>query len=113
MSSGPAPFAVRAYTRALALLPGHVRDGDGPEMVATFAELWASARGRGRRARVLLVAFGRLPWVAAAEWLDVLGLTRPVAGFHGNEHGGRWRMGLVSNLRFALRTLRKSPSTLR
>jgi len=79
-------------------------------MVSTFAELWANAQQSSGRAGLLLRAFGRLPWVAAAEWMEILGFTGATPAIQRNQMNGRWRMGLGRNLRFAVRTLKKSPA---
>ena len=96
------------YARALALLPPRIRDEDGEEMVRAFEDLWAQRLGPLARARLALRVFGRLPLVALLEWKDQL-KPAPAPG-PGKQH---WRWGMsawIRNLRYALRTLRKSPS---
>jgi predicted permease len=102
-----APAAVRLYRVALRLLPAAVVRTDGEEMVRVFAEQWWEPRGTASRARLALRTFGRLPAVAMLEWLDVLGWsdTRTVHARRGGTTMGGWG----TNLRLALRTLRKAP----
>jgi len=77
-------------------------------MVLAFSDLWREDLGPSARARLLVRSFGRLPWVALLEWKDHL--------FQAPRRGpGKkpWRWGMsawIRNLRYALRTLRKSPS---
>ena len=76
MSRAQQPIAVRLYATALRLFPSEIREEDGHQMVSTFGDLWENAQRTGGRARLLMRAFGRLPWVAAAEWLEILGVDR-------------------------------------
>jgi len=102
------PPAVRLYAGALRLLPPAIRTADGREMLLAFSDLWQEELGPLLRFRLLLRSFGRLPWVALLEWKDHF--TRPpLRGPRKNP----WRWGMsawMRNLRYALRTLRKSPS---
>lgn len=104
MRDGATPLAVRAYRACLRLLPPGVLRADGEEMAGAFRELWRGARGMGPRARVALRCFGRLPRVAAVEWLELLRET----GTQG------WRREIMTgwgrDVRYALRTLRRAPA---
>jgi putative ABC transport system permease protein len=107
-ASSGSPPAIRLYARALSLFPPGIRSTDGREMLLAFSDLWQEELGPIPRIRLLLRAFGRLPCVAALEWKDHF--TRPpVPGPRKKP----WRWGVsawIGNLRYALRTLRKSPS---
>lgn len=101
---GARPVAVRLYGWALRALPPAIHREDGAEMARVFAELWATARGRSARARLLARAFAHLPGVVLAEWFDALGRTE-------TRSRGGWEMtGWTRHLRFAVRTLRKAPA---
>jgi predicted permease len=102
------PLVVRLYALALGLLPPEIRRVDGGEIIRTFSDLWGEKLEPVARARLMLRAFGRLPWAALSEWKDHFS-RHPAPGADRN----RWRWGMTAwlgNLRFALRTLRKSPS---
>jgi predicted permease len=99
---------VRLYRFALRLLPPGIRAKDGPEMVWAFAMLWAAAPGGLARVRLVVRCFGRLPLVAALEWLELMGWVRaPGSG----SNVGRWGMSAwMSSLRYVFRTLWKAPA---
>ena len=101
-------YATRLYRWALTLLPPSVREEDGREMESVFEELWRNADGFAPRARLGLRAFGRLPWVALAEWTETLGWVRaPGSGLNPGRSGmADW----MSTLRYVFRTLRKAPA---
>jgi predicted permease len=64
---------VRVYRALLrVLLPRAVWERDGDEMTRTFAEMWNAAQSNARRLRLAASAFGHLPRVALAEWMDGL-----------------------------------------
>ena len=55
-------------------------------------------------------ALRRLPGVVAMEWLDWLGVTGPTRGPSGRNNGEAMMRGLLRNLGFAGRSLRKAPA---
>ncbi len=77
-------------------------------MEGVFLELWKSAEGVGPKARLMLRAFGRLPWVALVEWMEYLGLIRAPGSDRSQRRWGMSAWG--ANLRLAFRTLRKAPA---
>lgn len=102
------PFVVRAYGWGLQLFPAAIRRADSQEMLETFADLWEEEVGHVARFGLLLRSFGGLLWVAGLEWKDEWrgsGATAP------ERRTRRWGMSAwTGSLRYALRTLRKSPS---
>ena len=77
-------------------------------MALAFSDLWEEEQGPFARARLFFRAFGRLPWVAFLEWKDQL-KGAPSQGLGKRQ----WRWGMsawLRNLKYAFRTLRKSPS---
>jgi predicted permease len=102
------PLAVRFYSLALGILPPWIRTTDGKEILHTFSDLWREELGAGDRVRLALRSFGRLPWVALLEWKDHFSWS---AAPGPGRNPRRWGVtAWLGNLRFALRTLRKSPS---
>jgi len=77
-------------------------------MLLTFAELWGERMSSRARTKLFLRSFGRFPWVALLEWKDELSRT---PGAIPGKKPWRWGMSAwIKNLRYAMRTLRKSPS---
>jgi putative ABC transport system permease protein len=102
------PWVVRAYARALLILPLRVRREDAAAMAETFDDLWAEGKGTTRLGHAAR-AFGRLPLVAVAEWLDALGITGGTAALDASGSKGGRSMGWGTHVRFALRSLGKAP----
>jgi putative ABC transport system permease protein len=106
--SGGESLAVRLYSFALRILPPRIRASDSREMVMAFSDLWEEELGNVARLRLTLRSFGRLPKVALLDWID------HITGAPGPGRGKRpWRWGMsawMRNLRYALRTLRKTPA---
>lgn len=104
----------RLYRAALHLLPPAVREADGDEMAWAFGRLWEEASGLAPRIHLTLRAFGRLPWVAVREWMERLRPVRLAGRGRPPGHGPEpWRPTMSpwsTNLRLALRTLRKAPA---
>lgn len=104
------PLPVRLYDMAARLLPPDLRDSR-PEMVHTFAALWAEPRGVGQRTVLLLGSLVALGAVTVVEWLEYLGVRRAPGRARQHTNGnGRGGMGLLRNVRFALRTVRRAPA---
>ena len=100
--------AVRAYRALLRLLyPRPVRERDGEEIVATFAEAWSHATGVPHRIRFLVSSFGRLPVVALAEWRDHLSAVRRAAS--GSPRGEAVVDSIRRTFRAGLRALGRAP----
>ncbi|MGD2122628.1 MAG: hypothetical protein PVJ76_12825, partial [Gemmatimonadota bacterium] len=104
---GPGDLTPSLYRKALRVLPPRFYAEEGEEIAGVFADLWSEARGFGQKAPLALRAFGRLPAVAAMEWMEFLGLIRAPGSSPKQRRWGMssWR----ANLRLALRTLRKAP----
>ncbi len=98
----------RLYRWALRVLPPSVVVEDEREMVWVFQRLWSDADGTLPRVRLFVRVFGRLPWVAASEWMEFLGLTRSPGSARYQRRWGMTAWG--GNVRLALRTLRKAPA---
>lgn len=106
----------RLYRLALRVLPPSVGAQDEAEMAWVFEEMWREAEEGGpasgprliRRARLVLRTFGRLPWVAALEWMEFLGLIRAPGSARYQKRWGMTAWG--GNARLAFRTLRKAPA---
>jgi predicted permease len=101
------PFLVRVYCAATRLLPRSAR-ADGDEMAHALADLFAERTGRMTRATLCAWAFARLALVIGIEWLEELGVMPASRGLTKEPRSGG--MALGRDLRYALRTLRKSPS---
>jgi predicted permease len=96
------------YRAALKVLPPSVREEDEEEMAWTFRRLWGEEQGPVSRIRLASRSFGRLPWVALAEWRDHFAAA---GGAGGGRITRRWGMtSWIRNLSYAMRTLRKTPS---
>jgi len=98
----------RLYRWTLRILPSAVLREDGEEMAWAFDCLWSESRSLFPRMRLSLRAFGRLPWVAAKEGTEKMGLV-PTPGSDpkkGRSGMSSWN----SNLRQASRSLRKAPA---
>jgi putative ABC transport system permease protein len=102
-----APLPVRLYGAAASLLPPDMqRNRD--EMVRTFAALWREPRRRGAGILFCVHSLYALLIVLAAEWLEYLGARR--APGRTRQDAPRGGMGFWKSLRYALRTLRKTPT---
>jgi putative ABC transport system permease protein len=103
------PLAVRLYGALARLLPADL-GRDREDMAAAFADLWTDTDGRASRTLAALRSFTGLGAVIVMEWLEFLG-AHPAPGRAANAGGmRRGGMGLGRNLRYALRTLGKSPA---
>ncbi|MEQ8329230.1 MAG: ADOP family duplicated permease [Longimicrobiales bacterium] len=100
------PLVVRLYGWMVGLLPPDTR-AYRHDMEAAFAEQWRSAPGPAKRTAVLVRSVGRLPALLAVEWLEYLGARRAPGR---NETTGGGGMGMLRDLRFAVRSLRKAPA---
>ena len=106
---GPSGGWVRLYRLLLRTLPAHLRRDD-QDTVGVLEEQLRHTRSLGARLVILLRAFGRLPGVVLIEWVEATGSHDPSP--QSELHGRRGdHMGvLIQNLKFANRTLRKSPT---
>jgi hypothetical protein len=100
------PAAVRLHRALLGLLPSSVTAEDRREIGDTYAALWRDAATVGRKARLVVVGPGRLPWVIVREWWDHL--ERRPAGRRTREGDGM--RGAWSAVRYGSRSLAKSPA---
>lgn len=100
------PPVVRAYGWLVGMLPPDTR-AYRRDMEDAFAGQWEGADGPLRRMAVLVRALGRFPALMVLEWSEYLG-ARPAPG--RNETTGGGGMGMLTDLRFALRSLRKAPA---
>ena len=112
------PPIVGAYRQLLRLFPTPVRERDGEEMVATFAEIWAHASGARARFQLLVKCLGRLPLVVFFEWMEHLKSLRSPVGAERVELGRNARAGhaarewisdLRRDLRVAVRGIARAP----
>lgn len=101
---------VRLYRVATRLMPPDMRQ-DRDDMVRAYTALLHDAPSFGARMRVVLRGFGALPAVLVLEWIEFLGMRRaPGRPRYRSRGQGRGGMGVWKSLRYALRTLRKTPA---
>jgi predicted permease len=101
-------MVLRLYRMMLWLLPGRVRSEDGEEIAWVFGELLRTRRGFVSHGLLVVKAFASLPWIAALEWKDRFVGSSPQGP---DRNPGGWGMSQwTRNLRYALRTLRRSPA---
>ncbi|MDH3424225.1 MAG: hypothetical protein OEN00_14620, partial [Gemmatimonadota bacterium] len=99
------------YSALLAALPpGALRRDDRDEMRRTLRDQVTHAGSGWGRLRVTARAVRRLPGVLVAEWLDWSGVTGPALGPSRRNWGDGMVIGVMRNLGFAGRALRKSPT---
>lgn len=104
------PFSVRAYRSLLSLLPVEVSETYRSEMVVMLQDHLADTTGGFRRLRVLVRAYRRLPGMLFLEWAEALEVgTRKSKSKH-RMNGGDGMGTVIRNLRYAARTLRRSPT---
>ena len=98
-------LVTRLYRALSGLLPPHARR-DRAEMVSAFADMLAAEGGRRRRVMTGIRSLVALACVVVVEWLEVVGVIRAPGGLRR----GRSGMSLVLDVRYALRTLRRTPA---
>ena len=92
------------YRLSLRLLPREVREEDGRAIVATLEDQLDATEGVGRRARIVTLAFARLPGAAIGMAMDA----RTTGGTPTG--GGDGMRGMIRTIRQAARALRKAPA---
>lgn len=100
------------YRALLAVLPPTLRSRHGDEMVALYAELYDEVRAEGGRLAGWRFAAGallRLLFVGAGSRLGALGPDSPTPRPTDPRFRERAMLGILRDLRFALRTLVRSP----
>lgn len=110
MTESPVSLWGRLYRVLLPLLPRDLRRSHGPEMARTFDRLVRDERPGVRRMRRALHGVGGLIAVAAMERWDARRYRAPDSTRTRTTDGRTTMDRWIKDLRYALRTLRRSPA---